>query len=366
MIRKGKRIVSVLFLCLVAAVLAATLPTGSGHCETLRFIFMADSRGDHLGDLINTTALKAINDQILLLSPRPKFVVFGGDQAYRGYSSPHGRGEYNFKKFKDALKPLTDAHIKLYTVMGNHELYREGGKENGEITGDFFLANQHEFQKEFTDNPSNGPKGYERLVYSFESPQNDAFFAVLDCYYLTKDAPATDLHGRFDDTQLAWLGDQLQKTKATHKFLFAHAPYYQILGSQSKQNTTFTKLWDILDKNRFDFFACGHTHLYSRKTIDSSIKPDPQLTPEVHWINKVVQLLTGTCGAAVDQEKPDVDRTAWHVFNDADTYYFSVVDINGSIVKVTSYGGKASPYQVIDRFTISPNINPAIDLMLLN
>ncbi len=363
---KGKRVVSVLILWLVAAVIAAGLPTGSGYCETLRFVFMADSRGESLTDLINTTALKTINDQILALSPRPTFVVFGGDQAYRGYSSPHGRGEYNFKKFKDALKPLTDAHIKLYTVMGNHELYREGGNENGELTGDFFLANQQEFQKEFTDNPLNGPAGYERLVYSFESPKNDAFFAVLDCYYLAQDQPSTDLHGRFDDTQLDWLGEKLKKTKATHKFLFAHAPYYQILGSQSKQNTTFTKLWDILDKNRFDFFACGHTHLYSRKTIDSSIAPDPQLTPKVHWKNKVVQLLNGTCGAGVDTGTPVVDRSAWHVFNADKTYYFSVVDINGSNVKVTSYGGKASPYQVIDHFTIPPNINPGIDLMLLD
>lgn len=363
---KGKRIISVLILWLVAAIFSATVPTVSGHCETLRFIFMADSRGDHLGDLINTTALKAINDQILKLSPRPAFLIFGGDQAYRGYSSPHGRGEYNFKKFKDALKPLTDAGIKLYTVMGNHELYREGGTAEGELVGDFFLANQQEFQKEFTDNPSNGPAGYERLVYSFESPKNDAFFAVLDAYYLNQDQPGADLHGGFDDTQLAWLGDQLKKTKATHKFLFVHPPYYQVFGGQSKVSTTFTKLWDILDKNRFDFFASGHVHLYSRKTINSSIKPDPQLPKPVTWKNNVVQLLNGTCGAIVDQGNPDVDRSAWHVFNDALTYYFSVVDINGGIVKVTSYGGKASPYQVIDQFTIPPSINASIDLMLLN
>lgn len=352
---KGKRIIPVLILWLAAVIFSATAPTGSGHCETLRFVFMADSRGEHLGDLINTTALKAINDQILKLSPRPAFVVFGGDQAYRG----HSRGAYNFKKFKDAMKSVTDAGIKLYAVLGNHELYREG-------TSGFVLGNQQEFQKEFTDNHLNGPIGYERLVYSFESPGGDAFFAMLDCYYLTKDEIPVNLYGYFDDTQLAWLGDQLKKTKATHKFLFAHAPYYQILGSQSKQNTTFTQLWDILDKNRFDFFACGHTHLYSRKTIDSSIRPDPQLPKPVRWKNKVVQLLNGTCGAGVDTGTPVVDRSAWHVFNADKTYYFSVVDINGSIVKVTSYGGKASPYQVIDQFTIPQSINPGIDLMLLD
>ncbi|MHB8067822.1 MAG: metallophosphoesterase family protein [Desulfobaccales bacterium] len=366
---KGKRLAAIWVLWVVATILAAALPTGSGHCETLRFVFMADGRGDALNDLINTTAMKAINDQILALSPRPAFVVHGGDQSYRGYSTLHGRGGYNFKKFKDVMKPVTDAGIKLYAVLGNHELYRDESKEieiGGIEVGDFFIANQQEFQKEFTDNPANGPAGYERLLYSFESPKNDAFFAVLDCYFLAKDEPGNDLHGVFDDTQLKWLEDQLKKTKATHKFVFAHAPYYLILEAQSKQNTTFTQLWAILDKYRVDFFACGHTHLYARKTIDSSIKPDPQLTPEVHWKNKVTQLLNGTCGAPVDTGTPKVDRSAWHVFNDADTYYFSVIDINGSNVKVTSYGGKAAPYKVIDQFTIPQTINAGIDLMLLD
>ncbi len=350
MIDKGKRIVAVLIFCLVAAILSASLPTASGHCETLRFVFMADGRGDHLDDLINTTVLNAINSQILELSPRPSFVIYGGDSVYRG----HSEGAYNFQKFKDVMQSLTDAGIKLYTVMGNHELYREG-------TSGFSLGNQQEFQNKFTDNPENGPTGYERLVYSFESPGGDAFFAIGDCYYLTADDPNPalnlegdgSLYGHFDDTQLTWLANQAAQTKATHKFFFAHAPYYQITGSQSYQNTSFTKLWSILDKNRFDIFGCGHVHLYSRKTINRSIAPDPQLTPPVKWKHNVTQLLTGTCGAVVDNGTLVVNGKKWHVFNDEETYYFSVVDIKGNHVKVTSYGGKSSPYQVIDHFSIN-------------
>jgi len=350
MIDKGKRIVAVLIFCLVAAILSASLPTGSGHCETLRFVFIADGRGDSLDDLINTTALNAINSQILALSPRPSFVIYGGDSVYRG----HSRGAYNFQIFKDAMQSLTDAGIKLYTVMGNHELYREG-------TAGFSLGNQEEFQNKFTDNPENGPAGYERLVYSFESPGGDAFFAIGDCYYLTADDPNPNLnvegdgslYGHFDATQLTWLANQAAQTKATHKFFFVHAPYYQITGSQSYQNTSFTQLWSILDKNRFDTLCCGHVHLYSRKTITRSIAPDPQLTPPVKWKHNVTQLLTGTCGAHVDNGTPLVNRKKWHVFNDLETYYFSVVDIKGNHVKVTSYGGISSPYPVIDHFSIT-------------
>jgi len=362
MIYQGKRIVAVLILCLVAAILSAALPPVSGHCENLRFIFMADGRGDSLTDLINTTALNAINAQILALSPRPSFVVYGGDSVYRG----HSEGAYNFQKFKDAMQSLTDAGIKLYTVMGNHELYREG-------TPGFSLGNQQEFQNKFTDNPSNGPPGYERLVYSFESPGGDAFFAIGDCYYLAADDPNPglnlegdgSLYGSFDVIQLAWLVNELAKTKATHKFFFVHAPYYQITGSQAYQTTSFTELWSILDKNRFDLFCCGHVHLYSRKTIDSSIAPAPQWIPPFQWKNNVTQLLTGTCGATVDTDTPIVDRTAWHVFNNDNTYYFSVIDINGRRVTVTSYGGQAAPYQVIDRFSIPNDITPITSLLLL-
>ena len=83
MIAKLKRFVPV--LCLVAALfMAAFLPT-SGDCETLRFVFMADSRGD-ASLPINTPVLNAIISQIKTLSPPPAFVVFGGDMAYSGYN----------------------------------------------------------------------------------------------------------------------------------------------------------------------------------------------------------------------------------------------------------------------------------------
>jgi hypothetical protein len=373
MIDQGKRIVAVLIFSVVAAGLAALLPTVSGHCENLRFVFMADGRGDALDDQINLNALEPINAQILALSPRPSFVIYGGDAVYRG----HSRGAYNFEQFKNAMKPLTDAGIKLYTVMGNHELYDEG-------TPGFSLGNQKEFQKAFTDNFSNGPAGYERLVYSFPSPGGDALFVIGDCYYLTADDnnPALNqeddgsLNGTFDVIQLAWLENQLTQTKATHKFVFVHAPYYKIVGSQASQHTSFTELWNILDDNHVELFCCGHEHLYSRKNINGSIAPAPQWSPPFQWQNNVTQLLTGTCGAPIDNGTLVVPRGTWHVFNGANapnTYYYSVIDIKDKRVTVNSYGvqppptsdgGQAPPFQVIDHFVIPSSIIPGIDLLL--
>jgi hypothetical protein len=343
---KLERIVSV--LCLVATIVSVLILPVSGYSETLRFVFMADSRGESLDDPINTPVLKAIIAQIKALSPKPAFVVFGGDMAYRGYIG----GVYTFQTWKELFAPLTSAGITLYTAIGNHELYHEHSDLG------FLLENQKEFQKVFSENPGNGPPHYERLVYSFTSPGGDAFFATLDPYYLTADVIPSGLGGYIDPTQLTWLTDQVAQTKATHKFLFIHTPYYYVTGGDSNEplssaDDSFTKLWTLLDDNRFDFYACGHSHLYSRKTIDSSILPNPQTDPpRPPWQNNVVQLLNGTCGAGVDTDIPTVDPALWHVFNTPDTYYFSVVDINGSQVTVNSYRGNTGDYTVFDSSTI--------------
>ncbi len=94
MTAKIKRMILVLWV--VAAVFATALLPITGYCETLRFVFLADCRSDTHGTppnpaaMINTPVLNAINAQILALSPRPAFVVFAGDMAYRGHYDDHG------------------------------------------------------------------------------------------------------------------------------------------------------------------------------------------------------------------------------------------------------------------------------------
>jgi len=342
MTRKFKRILPV--LCLVATILSITLLPAAGYGETLRFVFLADSRGSITTDLINKPVLNAINTQILALSPRPSFVIFGGDQALRGRLD----GTYNFQEWKNVMAPLTNAGIALYTVMGNHELTENTGSH-------FRLANQTEYQKVFADNPDNGPPGYSRLAYSFESPGGDAFFAVLDAYHITADVAGPNITGTIKDEQLSWLAEQVALTKATHKFLFIHGPYYNVTTPSSPVDTTYTRLWSLLDNNRFDVYFCGHTHLFSRRAINSSIAPDPQTSPPLpSWKNNVVQVLNGTCGAPVTSEASlIVDKTLWNITTAPDTYYFSVVDVSGSQVTVTSYKGNTAAYSAFDSFTIN-------------
>ena len=220
------------------------------------------------------------------------------------------------------------------------------------------LGNQQQFQAVFSENPSNGPAGYEHLAYSFTSPGGSAFFAVLDAYYLTHDSIPASLGGNIDAAQMAWLRAQVAQTRAIHKFVFIHTPYYYIsndTAEPSEVNQTYTRLWAFLDSNKFDFYACGHSHLYSRRTIDSTVLPNPQTVPPTPaWKNNVVQLINGTCGAGPDAGTIDpAIKTAWDVHNDPKTYYFSVIDISGNTVTVTSYSGYTGAYSVFETFKIT-------------
>jgi hypothetical protein len=121
-----------------------------------------------------------------------------------------------------------------------------------------------------------------------------------------------------------------------------------------------------MDQNRVDIFFCGHTHLFSRKNIDSSIAPSPQLDPAVQWKSNVFQVITGTCGAEVNGGTPARDAALWHVSNTADIYYFSVVDISGNNVKVTTYAGNTGDYSVLDTFSVLRGFYPWNYLLLLD
>lgn len=318
-----------------------------GVVEPFRFVFLADSRGESLDYPVNDSVMKAIVSQIGQLSPKPAFVIFGGDMSYRGFI----HNDFTFQAWKDLFTPLGSG-IPLYTAMGNHELYHEHASLG------CWLVNQQAFQSVFSGNPANGPAGYEHLAYSFTAQGGNAFFAVLDPYFVSKDTMHLGLGGNIDSTQMSWLRKQVAQTSATHKFLFIHTPYYYVAedtSEASEPNQSFTKLWSFLDSNKFDIYACGHSHLYARKTIDSLVLPLPQTTPPTPlWKNSVVQLLNGTCGAGPSTGTIEpAFKIPWNVHNDPKTFYFSVIDIDGNTVTVNSYSGYHGAYTVFDTFRVT-------------
>ncbi len=69
--------------------------------ETLRFVFMADCRGKSPANQVNYPVLNAIISQIGALSPKPSFVMFGGDMSYSGYID----SSYTFQAWKTCSYP---------------------------------------------------------------------------------------------------------------------------------------------------------------------------------------------------------------------------------------------------------------------
>ena len=247
--------------------------------------------GDSRNGTINTSALKDLNSQILALSPKPSCVFFGGDMARWGINSD---GTDNFQTFRNNMQSLGAAGITVYYMAGNHELYQEADYDTT-----MYRANQLRYQQVFNDMPSNGPAGYQSLVYSLTSPGGSCFFAVLYPYYMNNSTPSMPDNetGTIDATQYAWLSQQIAQTNATYKFLFVHVPTYKM--TSNSVDSSYLNLWSLLDSNKFTIYGAGHEHLYSRRTIDGTINPNAQ--------NNVVQLVCGDSGRSA-KYRPDSER----------------------------------------------------------
>ena len=99
-VKNHLHILTLSILLVVAALLGGCKKSSTDppvtNSEKLRFVWLADSRGEALPTPINTEVLNVIISQISTLSPKPSFVIFGGDGAYRGYVKP----SYTFQAFK--------------------------------------------------------------------------------------------------------------------------------------------------------------------------------------------------------------------------------------------------------------------------
>ena len=112
----------------------------------------------------------------------------------------------------------------------------------------------------------------DHLVYSFTSPGGDAFFAVLDPYYLHRSQCTSlmGLGGHIDPTQFTWLADQVAQTKATHKFLFIHTPYYYVSGSDPDEPSAAN---DTLRSSGLSWITTGLTSMLAGIRISIPGRP---------------------------------------------------------------------------------------------
>jgi len=329
-------------LCCYLA-LAAALLWGVPQAEAYRFVVYADcpaSNPQWPNKTYNEEVLGYINAQITRLQPKPDFVLFLGDLVTRG-AYPQGNSTLQgWKTFMRNTLKVDGVPLKLYVVPGNRDLYGPQGWPAEPSL-------QKVYQEVFSDLPSNGPPGYDKLAYWFEYGEGPekSFFITLDAFgFKSNGTTVVNWDNGLDQAQLDWLQNQAQahQSTANHKFAFSHGPAFST-GGYNVDVSVKQSMWQILENTGFDFFFAGHEHLYSRGN---------NLDPIQH---RVFQVINGSAGASLmTPSDVKVNWNQWHIhFNDN----FSVVDVNGSNIHQEAFavikGTGGYTLQPIDNVYIS-------------
>jgi len=138
-------------------------------------------------DKSDPDARQTIVQAIANVDPRPDLAILTGDVVY------HGHDSRDWEIFDKQTKPLRDAKIKVFPVLGNHDV------DGGSGRPDFF--------KHFAD-----LKNYSELAKSgwYSMIYGDSLFLMLD----------SQLDYRVDSPQGIWLHNMLKGVPDDLEFLF--------------------------------------------------------------------------------------------------------------------------------------------------
>ncbi len=169
----------------------------------LKFVVYGDIRFTESGGIresrvSNTVARTAIVHAIA--EEHPALVVISGDLVWRGANS----GDWQI--FDQGVKAITDAHIPILPVIGNHEYLSTSLLSRSRELG---LKNYFE---RFPDIPNRPARPWYSVQYG-------------NCYFLMLDSEDDDSAG---SEQVAWMQQQLDSLPAgiAHVFVIIHRPPY--------------------------------------------------------------------------------------------------------------------------------------------
>ncbi|MCX7922855.1 MAG: metallophosphoesterase [Clostridia bacterium] len=292
-----------------ASTFTSPQPSHSPSPQTLRFVVLADSRGDYNG--VNSKAVRKTMERIKQLSPQPEFAVMPGDLC-DGAKTLAGT-KLQLQYFKKIVTEYYPSQF-FFPGVGNHEM--RAGIE-GEMA---FSAVFGEFKANFLE-------GFNRTVYYFDRG-NTRFFMLN-----TNHPGETHTIG---NKQLNWVKSNISSTKQHHMF-FLHEPPYptgsQVGSALDANRLQRNKLWRVIDSSNGPMVFCGHEHNYTRRHINSAFN-DTFQGIDFKFSKKIYQLTVGSFGAPLytkytSKKNVDVPPIA--------QYHFAVVDITGSKVTVTVY-----------------------------
>jgi len=323
-----------------------------------RFVFTGDSRGDYKStpsDDISEEMLELYASYIILLKPRPDFVIFNGDMVAKTAYRNDGQA---IQKWKNVFeKPIRDSGIKLYITPGNHVIDQKWPTQSKEKDSIQYIS---EFRKYYlADNPLNGPRMNKGVTYSFTHK---------NCHFVTVTSFTT--HSGPDNFELSpkkfvqkkkkfeyfvnrdnrvWLQEDLETSKSDFTIFFSHCPLIAV-GPHYKDKKNFhahplnkNKLENILFKNGVDLILGSHEHVYSRTRLG----PSNPLSSALQ--GSATQVVVGSCSAPLSQKEPRNDLIVDKYLSE---YAILIADVfkNKIKCKAIKFDGKT-----IDAFTIYKN-----------
>jgi hypothetical protein len=168
---------------------AATPPAITVTPGTRTFVVWGDIRFTDPAqcDKSDPGSRQSIVQAIAALDPRPDFAILTGDVVY------HGHDSHDWDVFDKQTKPLRDSKIRLFSVLGNHDV--DGG------------SGRPDFYKHFADLKSY-PQLEKNVWYSVV--YGDSLFLMLD----------SQLDYRANSAQGTWLRGMLKGVPDDLEFLF--------------------------------------------------------------------------------------------------------------------------------------------------
>ncbi|MBN1674197.1 MAG: chitobiase/beta-hexosaminidase C-terminal domain-containing protein [Kiritimatiellae bacterium] len=226
-----------------------------------RIVAIADTRGDSDEAYVNTNVLNAIVTRILSLDPLPDAVTVSGNLVV---SPDNADGGYLL--FTNCMAPLAEAGIPYYCAIGQDDIRDALWYSKWTATFAF---------------PTNGPAGWERIVYYADA--GCARIVALDPFTYGCDwAPGDEYTRAIGAEQRDWLRS-IAGTNAALPFdiVFSEGVAFPITYDHKN------RLFDCLDQNPLerDVFLqtlseikatahlIGHEHLYVRRNMDARYSP---------------------------------------------------------------------------------------------
>jgi hypothetical protein len=249
-----------------AAAGAFGLPLRDG---SVRFMVMGDTGRGDAGQYETAKQMVAAYQKFPFT-----FVVMVGDNIY-GADTP---GDF-LKKFETPYKPLSDAGVKFYAALGNHDNPNQRFYKLYNMNGERF----------YTFRASPGGLG--------KIGEGGVRFFALDSNYI-------------DKPELDWLEKELAASSSEWKIAFFHHPLYSSGRTHGSAVESRAVLEPLFVKYGVNVVLTGHDHIYER------IKPQKGI---YHWV----------VGSSGSLRKGDIARTDMTAKGFDTDYVFMLVEIAG-------------------------------------